>query len=58
MLSRRGFAALLATMSMSGEFDHSTAEREAKMGRLAKPEAFPQVPPLLGAGLRSRQTDC
>lgn len=30
MLSRRG-AALLATMSMSGEFDHSTAGREAKI---------------------------
>jgi len=31
MLSRRGFAALLATMSTSGEFDHSSAEREAKI---------------------------
>jgi hypothetical protein len=31
MLSRRGFAALLATMSTSGEFDHSTAGREAKI---------------------------
>jgi hypothetical protein len=30
MLSRRGFAALLATTSMPGEFDHSTAGREAK----------------------------
>jgi hypothetical protein len=31
MPSRRGFAALVATMSMSGEFDHSTAGREAKI---------------------------
>jgi hypothetical protein len=31
MPSRRGFAAPLATMSMSGEFDHSTAGREAKI---------------------------
>ena len=31
MLSHRGFAALLATMSMSGEFDHPTAGREAKI---------------------------
>jgi len=31
MLSRRGFAALLATMSTSGEFDHSTAGRETKI---------------------------
>ena len=31
MLSGRGFAALLATVSMSGEFDHSTAGREAKI---------------------------
>lgn len=31
MLSRHDFAALLATMSMSGEFDHSTAGREAKI---------------------------
>ena len=31
MLSRRGFAALLATISMSGEFDHSTAGREGKI---------------------------
>jgi hypothetical protein len=31
MLSRRGLAALLATMSMSGEFDHSTVGHEAKM---------------------------
>jgi hypothetical protein len=31
MPSRRGVAALLATMSMSGEFDHSTAGREAKI---------------------------
>jgi hypothetical protein len=31
MLNRRGFAALLATMSTSGEFEHSTAEREAKI---------------------------
>ena len=31
MLSRRGFAALLATMSMSCGFDHSTAGREAKI---------------------------
>jgi hypothetical protein len=30
MPSRRGFAALLATMSMSGEFNHSTG-REAKI---------------------------
>jgi hypothetical protein len=31
MPSRHGFAALLATMSMSGEFNHSTAGREAKI---------------------------
>jgi|SoimicmetaTmtHMC_FD_contig_51_878222_length_616_multi_1_in_0_out_0_2 hypothetical protein len=31
MPSRRGFAALLATVSMSGEFDRSTAGREAKI---------------------------
>jgi hypothetical protein len=32
MLTRRGFAGLFATtMSMSGEFDHSTAAREAKI---------------------------
>jgi hypothetical protein len=31
MLSRRGLAALLATMSRSGELDHSTAAREAKI---------------------------
>ena len=31
MLTRRGFAALLATMSMSGESDHSSAGREAKI---------------------------
>ena len=31
MPSRRGFAALLATTSMSGELDHSTAGREAKI---------------------------
>ena len=31
MLSRRGLAVLLATMSMSGELDHSTAAREAKI---------------------------
>ena len=31
MLSRRGLAALLATMSMSGALDHSTAAREAKI---------------------------
>jgi len=31
MPSRRGFAALLATMSMSGELDHSTARRAAKI---------------------------
>ena len=30
MLSRRGLTALLATMSMSGEFDHSSAGHEAK----------------------------
>ena len=30
MLSRRGLAALLATMSMSGELDHATAGHEAK----------------------------
>ena len=31
MLNRRGLAAPLATMSMSGELDHSTAAREAKI---------------------------
>jgi hypothetical protein len=31
MLSRRGLVALLATMPMSGELDHSTAAREAKI---------------------------
>jgi hypothetical protein len=31
MLSRRGLTALLATMSMSGELDHSTARRAAKI---------------------------
>ena len=32
MLSRRGFAGLFATIiSMSGELDHSTAAREAKI---------------------------
>jgi len=31
MLSRRGLTALPATMSMSGEFDHSTAGRAAKI---------------------------
>ena len=31
MLSRRGLAVLLSTMSMSGELDHSTAAREAKI---------------------------
>jgi hypothetical protein len=31
MLSRRGLTALPATMSMSGEFDHSIARRAAKI---------------------------
>jgi hypothetical protein len=31
MLSRHGLTALLATMSMSGEFDHSTVRRDAKI---------------------------